>query len=378
MRDALLGRATGDLDGVVGGGLDRVAAALSRRLGGRAIRLGGDRFAAVRVVAAAGSLDIWDRGSTPLADDLWRRDLALNAMALEPLSESLADPAGGLNDLRLGLLRATRPGVFREDPLRVLRLARLRAELPGFEVDATTRADARSAARGLARVAAERIREELLRLLAAPDAEGGLALLAACGAESLFGETSAARVAAAAKEIAQLRTALARLPPLGLSPERTVSVRLALLAGALGGSAACGRTLLAALVTRRWLPSGLAREATRILEETGPPRDLREARRFLHRTGELWAAAAARFAALPEAWEVDLARLAELEASAGADLRRARPLLGGEEIGRLTGAAPGPELGRWIARLRRAEVDGEVTSAEEGRAWLLARAGRGS
>lgn len=380
VRDALLGRAAGDLDGVVGGGIDRIAAALSRRLGGRAIRLGGDRFAAVRIVSAAGSLDLWDRGAAPLADDLWRRDLTLNAMALDPVTVALADPAGGFGDLRRGRLRATRPGVFLEDPLRVLRLARLAAELPGFTVEEGTRVAAREAAEGLTGIAAERIREELLRLLAASHADAGLALLATCGAESLFGEAAAPRLTAAAAAVARLRTAIVRLPALGLalSPEQTVSTRLALLAGTLAGSALGGRRLLAELAGYRWLARGPASEAGRILAEEEPPRDLPAARQFLHRTGELWAAAAARFAATSEDRDEDLARLVALEARAGADLRRARPLLPGEEIGMLTGSAPGPELGRWIARLRRAEVDGEVTSPEAARAWLVARAGDGS
>lgn len=378
MRDALLGRAAGDLDVAVGGELEALVAALCRRHGGRAIRLGGGRFAAVRLVTAAGALDLWDRGEGPLANDLWRRDLTLNAMALDPATCELIDPTGGLADLRRGLLRATRPEVFREDPLRVLRLARLRAELPGFTADEGTLGCAREASPGLAAIAAERIREELLRLLAAVDAAGGLALLAACGAEGLFGDTSAPRVAAAATALAQLRSALARLPRLALSPEHALSLHLALLAAALGGSAAGGRNLLEELTVRRWLPRAPARDAARLLEESGPPRDLAGARRFLHRTGALWAAAAARFAAFSEAEDAEVERLAALEARAGADLRRPRPLLSGEEIARLTGAGPGPGLGGWIARLRRAEVDGEVTDPDSARAWLAARTGGGS
>lgn len=375
MRDALLGRTAGDLDFAVGGGLEPLVAALCRRFGGRAIRLGGDRFAAVRIVAAGCALDLWDRGGGPLADDLWRRDLTVNAMALDPVTCEPTDPTGGLPDLRRGTLRATRPEVFGEDPLRVLRLARLRAELPGFAADRATLACAREASRGLAGIAAERIREELLRLLAAPDAAGGLSLLAACGAEGLFGDSSAPRVAAAAATLSRLRSALARLPQLALSPGQALSLRLALLAAALGGSAAGGRNHLEELTAHRWLPRAPARDAARLLEETGPPRDLSEARRFLHRTGALWAAAAARFAVLAEMGDAEVESLAALEARAGTDLRRPRPLLPGEEIARLTGARPGPELGGWIALLRQAEVAGEVTDPESARAWLAARSG---
>lgn len=71
-----------------------------------------------------------------LEDDLLRRDLTINAMAKSSGGE-LVDPYGGLNDLKLGLLRHV-SDAFGEDPLRVLRVARFYAKLSGFTVHAET------------------------------------------------------------------------------------------------------------------------------------------------------------------------------------------------------------------------------------------------
>ncbi|MCI7047187.1 polynucleotide adenylyltransferase [Helicobacter sp.] len=63
-----------------------------------------------------------------LLDDLKRRDLSINAMALDLSSNTLIDPFGGKKDLRNKILRHTSPA-FCEDPLRILRLARFKAKL---------------------------------------------------------------------------------------------------------------------------------------------------------------------------------------------------------------------------------------------------------
>lgn len=67
-----------------------------------------------------------------LVDDLLRRDLSINAMAMDEHG-NLFDPHGGLNDLNDGILRHTSLA-FAEDPVRVLRLARFLARYKGFTV----------------------------------------------------------------------------------------------------------------------------------------------------------------------------------------------------------------------------------------------------
>lgn len=100
-----------------------------------------------------------------LTQDLARRDFTVNAMAWSP-ETGLADPFGGQRDLSDGLIRAV--GIpeqrFEEDALRILRALRF-AAVYGFEIEPATSAALRQMAPDLSRVAGERIRVELLKLL---------------------------------------------------------------------------------------------------------------------------------------------------------------------------------------------------------------------
>ena len=75
--------------------------------------------------------------SVTLEQDLFRRDLTINAIAQDGNGE-LIDPFGGQEDLRHKVLRHVSPA-FAEDPLRVLRIARFAARFPGFTIDETTK-----------------------------------------------------------------------------------------------------------------------------------------------------------------------------------------------------------------------------------------------
>ncbi|MDP2872820.1 MAG: HD domain-containing protein [Bacillota bacterium] len=117
-----------------------------------------------------------------LRDDLARRDFTINAMALGA-GGRLHDPFGGLDDLALRRIRAVGDPAarFAEDHLRVMRAFRLAAEL-GFDLDSGTAAAARACACALDRVAAERLRAELDRILLSPNASWALERLRAAGA----------------------------------------------------------------------------------------------------------------------------------------------------------------------------------------------------
>ena len=101
-------------------------------------------------------------------EDLARRDFTINAMAYNA-AEGLVDPFGGQADLQNGLLRAVGEPQqrFTEDALRILRLYRFAARF-GFALDAATARAARQLAPHLDCISAERIQEELAKLLVAP------------------------------------------------------------------------------------------------------------------------------------------------------------------------------------------------------------------
>lgn len=98
-----------------------------------------------------------------LEQDLQRRDLTINAMALDD-AENLVDPHHGQEDLRARVLRHVGPA-FDEDPVRILRLARFAARLPDFSVAADTLDLARSmvAAGEADALVPERVWQELSR-----------------------------------------------------------------------------------------------------------------------------------------------------------------------------------------------------------------------
>jgi tRNA nucleotidyltransferase/poly(A) polymerase len=121
------------------------------------------------------TLDFTDFRGKTLAADLASRDFTVNALAL-PLDAALSakdirplliGDCRGQEDLGRKIIRAAGKDSFRDDPLRVLRAFGFAAEL-GFEIEGDTLRLAQAARQGLAGVSAERVRDELFRLLGAP------------------------------------------------------------------------------------------------------------------------------------------------------------------------------------------------------------------
>jgi poly(A) polymerase len=119
---------------------------------------------------------------TSLVDDLRRRDFTINAMAARLPSYELVDPFGGLDALRDKVIRT--PGrpedSFSDDPLRILRAARFAARL-GFAVADEVKEAMGAQAPRLSIVSAERITDELTKLMVAVDPAYGLDLLVETG-----------------------------------------------------------------------------------------------------------------------------------------------------------------------------------------------------
>ncbi|HWB65854.1 MAG TPA: CCA tRNA nucleotidyltransferase [Mycobacteriales bacterium] len=197
VRDALLGRATADLDFATDAPPERVLE-LVGDLGptwttGIAFGTVGVQVAGHRCEITTFRTDRYDASSRKPAvaygdtieGDLARRDFTVNALAVAlPLDAArpIVDPYDGLTDLAAGLLRTPiePERSFDDDPLRMLRAARFAAQL-GFTVeDAARRAIAAMAAR-LDIVSAERIRDELVKLLCADQPRRGIELLVETG-----------------------------------------------------------------------------------------------------------------------------------------------------------------------------------------------------
>lgn len=118
------------------------------------------------------------RFETDVVADLRRRDFTINALLQDPLTGEIVDPLGGMADLRAGILRAIGDPAerFQEDHLRMLRAVRFAARL-GFEIEPGTMAAIRALAPQIHRISAERIRDELVRILTEGSARRGFELL---------------------------------------------------------------------------------------------------------------------------------------------------------------------------------------------------------
>lgn len=196
LRDELLGLPVSDVDIIVDGAAEPFSRSLADRLGA-AVFASSDAFgtwrlvlgdmhvdvAALRSPAAApasGPSDPATR-SARLEADLRLRDFTVDAIARPLGGGALVDPLSGRDDLAARRLRLCSSSALDDDPLRVVRLARLAR---GFDLVPDTAATiaARSAAIGLAAVSGERLRDELSTVLSTGDAAAAFRDLAVWGA----------------------------------------------------------------------------------------------------------------------------------------------------------------------------------------------------
>jgi poly(A) polymerase len=200
VRDALLGRLGNDLDFATSARPEQTLAVLGGWAEttwetGREFGTIGAARRGLRLEITTYRAEVYDgvsRNPTvaygdSLSDDLQRRDFTVNAMAVSVPGHAFTDPYGGLTDLATGVLDT--PGTpqrsFGDDPLRMLRAARFAAQLD-FTV-ATRVTDAMAAMAGdLARITAERVRDEFTKLLCGADPVTGLRLLVDTGLADQF------------------------------------------------------------------------------------------------------------------------------------------------------------------------------------------------
>jgi len=293
--------------------------------------------------------------------DSARRDFTCNALYLDPLDDVFEDPQGGLADLDARRLRCVGDPAerFREDGLRLLRLARFAAALD-LEPDPATREAARRSSDALRGVSPERVREELAAVFAKPGCARALGLLVELDllerAIPDLGALTAREGGARAYWEARARV-FDHLPPApGL---------------ALGLAA-----LLDAKIVKSLRPS---RELLR--DVTGIQEAAREAR-TIDRAGRAARVRWMRSAAFEPAVALERARrlaegssVASLEEAVAERLRlgtdglRPTPLVTPEDLAR-HGLAPGPAFGRLLHEAETRQLDGADRTREEALAWL--------
>ncbi|WP_300681648.1 CCA tRNA nucleotidyltransferase [Nocardioides sp.] len=209
VRDAMLGRASNDLDFTTSARPDDTERLLKRWAGatwdmGRDFGTIGCRKGEWQVEVTTYRSEAYDPTSRKpevnfgdtLAGDLGRRDFTVNAMAVRLPGREVVDLYGGVLDLATGVLRT--PGTpeqsFSDDPLRMMRAARFAAQL-GFEVAPEVSTAMREMADRIEIISAERVRDELVKLICAAQPRRGLALLVETGlADRVLPELPALRL----------------------------------------------------------------------------------------------------------------------------------------------------------------------------------------
>jgi poly(A) polymerase len=195
VRDAILGRVAPDLDFTTSANPDQILKIvkpiaqatwdIGREFGTIAAQIGDDKIEITTY--RADSYDPESRKPTVsfgdnLEDDLIRRDFTVNAMALRLPSKTFVDPHQGLRDLMDKVLKTpSKPEIsFSDDPLRMMRAARFAAQL-GFEIEPETFDAMRDMAARIEIISAERVRDELSKLMLADDPRPGLEALVDSG-----------------------------------------------------------------------------------------------------------------------------------------------------------------------------------------------------
>lgn len=383
VRDVLLGRENRDLDLVVEGDGPHFARLLSEELGGR-VRVHDAFMTAVVVDPEGFHIDVATARSefyrapaalpevqtSPLRQDLYRRDFTINALAIRlgpGKTPELIDYFGGRRDLENGLLRVLHSLSFIDDPTRVLRAVRLGLRL-GFEISPETL--------NLVEVALEegvfgqlsgaRLRDELILLLDSPElAVRGLERLEALGVlrAALHGQLELGE-----ETRERLRRAVAAwdwytVQDLSEPPARLWRLMLLALTGGAGPDGPlsarqveklASRLMLAGADRRILVRAGrrLARSARTLARSGVRPHEVVESLRDL--SGEEILMLVASEDDGIRAWaRRDLTQYRRLKLSI-----RGRDLI--EQ-----GYEPGPHIGRALQMVRRARLDGEIGPEEE-------------
>jgi poly(A) polymerase len=336
------------------------------------------------------------RFSTP-REDAERRDFTINGLFMDPLDGRIIDFVGGQADLRAGVIRAIGAPQARiaEDRLRMLRAVRLAARL-GFTIDASTRAAIVAAAPTVTDMAAERIGEEIVKILTEGAARRGFELLADTGL-----------LVVALPEVARLR-GVAQSPD--FHPEGDVWVHTLLLLDQLAAGApetlALGALLHdvakpvttgthAGRITFYGHPAVGAELAVAICQRLRRSRAVWERVAYLVRNHlRLVQAPEMRVSTLKRMLREDgfeeLLALARMDARASnGDLRwvefcerrrtelaheemRPPPLLGGDDLIAL-GHRPGPHFKAILTALEEAQLEGEVRSRDDALRFVAER-----
>ena len=394
VRDALIGLPVQDVDLIFPEDPTGLAKSFARLHGGHWFWLDQERKQSRVVFGHAELCPVFDFAPFRAASldlDLYDRDFTINAMALS-LSANLTttplvDPVGGMEDLQKDVLRMVSKDAFINDPLRIVKGVRHATAL-GLCIDDITLDCMQAEITALYRVAPERIRQEVWKILASEDAARGLHLLAeSLAGNYLFGNVYSGRSGDLAEALAVVRNCwsnlalqqpvvrvwLAREVEQGLSCETLLlwAMLLARLDRDLPGQLA-----------EEWLLSRKAKACVKALASIDE-RTLKELDKIsqVPRAFAWWAHA---YRIEPRLWLLALAAFGALQDGSSNELicswvpvvdalgdQPPKELVDGYWLQHELGLPAGPAISHALELVRNAEISGRVDSPESARAYLV-------
>ncbi len=404
VRDQLLGQEPHDYDLATNATPDQIETVfprtipVGRKFGVLLVIQGGQPFQVATFRTETDYQDGRHPGQVTFCDaqaDARRRDFTINGLFFDPIAGTLHDWVGGETDLRARILRTIGPPEtrFAEDHLRLLRAVRFAAQL-NFQMDADTLTAVQANADRISTVSAERVRDELLKLFRPPHAARGLDLLRESGLlAAVLPEIVATITCEQSPDFHpegtvynHLRKILEQLPadaapalPWAALLHDVAKPVTATRDSATGqihfyGHEKVGAEMAETLLQRLKFPRQQTEEIVACVLQHMQFKDVRQMRkatlrRLLLRPTFPLELELHRLDCLGSHGRLDhydflVAASAELQAQPA--LRP--PLIGGADLIAL-GMAPGPQLGALLAEIREQQLQDELTTADEARAW---------
>ncbi|HVT43588.1 MAG TPA: hypothetical protein VMT00_04285 [Thermoanaerobaculia bacterium] len=345
IRDLLLALSPIDVD-FVGKDARGEAERFASRTGGRLVELGREPLATWRIATGRRLYDFTEQIGGSIEADLGRRDFTINAIALDRAEPRLIDPFGGAAAIDRREIAVVRDQNLTDDPLRMLRAVRFAATY-GFGIESRTHEAIRNRADDISLVAPERVHGEMKTIIGSRRAAEALELMEELRLDlPLIGGAPCADVLAALRAVPE--------------PDSLLGFSILL-------HSRSGEEIEAFAVRWRWSTAArrtIARAVALFQALQGSDREERDLVILLYDAGEVAARLASRMLrAFGEESRSD--PIDEILERRARDVFTPTPLLGGAEIGKLTGIPVGPEIGRLKRALVEAQLRGDVHSEEE-------------
>ena len=411
VRDFLLGREPGDYDIVTSALPDQIERLFKRtipvgRKFGVMVVLEGARQFQVATFRAEGD---YQDGRHPervafgdAQADARRRDFTVNGLFYDPVRKELHDWVGGEADLRARIIRTigSPSERFAEDHLRLLRAVRF-AALLNFNIEAGTFAALKDTAAKIKTISAERVREELVKLLYPPHASRGLELLRESGLlAELLPEIAAATLCEQSPDFHpegnvfnHLRLMLQHLPPNpdpslpwavllhDVAKPVTASVDPETGSTHFYGHEKVGAGMAAAILERLRFPRKQIEQVVDAVSfhmqfKDAPQMRKSTLRRLLMRATFPLELELHRLDCVGSHGRLDVYDFLVAQARELANQPQIRPpLMTGDDLIAL-GLKPGPALGALLAEIREKQLQDELKSKAEAKKWARERIGR--